>query len=64
MAPGEMEMRIVLVVWLLVLAGCGGWPMSVETRDPDSQSPSSKLEQAQAEALRQQRRAGEPGGGF
>jgi hypothetical protein len=38
--------------------------MSVETRDPDTQSPASKLEQAQAEALRQQRRAGEAGGGF
>lgn len=57
-------MRILLAAVLLVLAGCGGSPMSVESRDPDWQSPTSALEKAQSEALRQQRRGGEPGGGF
>jgi hypothetical protein len=63
-AAGEMTMRILLAASLLVLAGCGGSPMSVESRDTSWQSPTSALEKAQAEARRQQRRGGEPGGGF
>ncbi|HWK69115.1 MAG TPA: hypothetical protein VNS34_29675 [Rhizobiaceae bacterium] len=57
-------MRILLAASLLFLAGCGGSPMSVESRDPNWQSPTSALDRAQAEALRQQRRGGESGGGF
>lgn len=57
-------MRILLVASLLVLAGCGGSTMTVESRDPTWQSQTSALEKAQTEAVRQQRRGGEPGGGF
>lgn len=57
-------MRMLLAASLLLLAGCGGSPMSVEARDTTWQSPTSALERAQEEALRQQRRGGEPGGGF
>lgn len=57
-------MRMLLAASLLLLAGCGGSPMSVESRDPTWQSPTSALEKEHAEALRQQRRGGEPGGGF
>jgi hypothetical protein len=49
---------VLLVVPLLLLAGCGGSPMSVETRDPSWVSPTSAQEAAQAELARRKHREG------
>lgn len=49
---------VLLVVSVLLLAGCGGSPMSVETRDPNWVSATSAQDAARAEQLRRSQREG------
>ncbi|BCH32899.1 hypothetical protein MesoLjLc_48290 [Mesorhizobium sp. L-8-10] len=49
---------VLFVVPLLLLVGCGGSPMSVETRDPNWVSPTSAQDAAQAERFRRKHREG------
>lgn len=54
-----ISMKLALfIASVLVLAGCGGSPMSVETRDPSWKSLTSAQDAANAERLRRQQREG------